>query len=221
MDMWDNFWSKHQKTLWFVVGIICFLTAGLIVTVFYSPAKTQARISAPKAVEKSVTPALDTEKEAASVNTAAPDAGEPPSEWVLYITGAVRRPGVYTLPTESRLLRLVEAAGGLSVSADPAAINLAAVLADGLHVHVPEKGEEYSRVPDSRNSSAIGKPIDINRASVEELMTLKGVGPVLAGNIVEYRLKIGRFHSVEDLMRVKGIGRKKLEDLQDFVIIGP
>jgi competence protein ComEA len=63
--------------------------------------------------------------------------------------------------------------------------------------------------------------IDINKASAEELTALKGIGPVLAGNIVEHRLKNGRFQSVDGLLRVKGIGRKKLEDFRDSVTVGP
>ena len=243
--MWNDLWTKHQKTLVFAVGMICFLGAGLVVAGFPSPAKKQAnqvnqvnqvnqtKTYAPKAEEKTVEPRLYMESEAAERTTALPK-----NEWVLYITGAVRRPGVYNLPAESRLLQLVEAAGGLNISADPVAVNLAAFLEDGLHVHVPEKGEEppanrpyggamsYGGVTAGSSRSAVrgtsGLPtIDVNRASVDELTVLKGIGPALAGNVVEYRLKNGRFLEVDDLLHVKGIGRKKLEQFRDSVTVGP
>ena len=233
--MWHDLWAKNQKGLVFAVGMICFLTAGIVVAGLPSSAKNQVKVDAPRVVERGVAPVSDAGREAAehgaaAPGTAAPAASTRQSEWVLYITGAVRRPGVYNLPVESRLFQLVEMAGGLSASADPAAVNLAAVLGDGFHVHVPEKGEEppvrgggvTSGVSGSpNNSSASSRLIDINRASADELTALRGVGPVLAGNIVDYRVKNGRFHSVEDLLNVSGIGHRRLEDLRDSVTVGP
>jgi competence protein ComEA len=153
-----------------------------------------------------------------------------------FVTGNVRKPGVYKLPVGSRLFHLVEAAGGLNGLADPAAVNLAAHLEDGLHVHVPKKGDRLpespaqplvtaspparSRAPSSSPKKA-GGIVDVNRASQEELTSLKGIGPVLAKNIVEHRQKNGPFRSVEDLLQVKGIGAKKLEGLRDSVSLGP
>jgi competence protein ComEA len=172
-------------------------------------------------------------------------------KWFLYITGSVRKPGVYQLSPGARLFHLVEAAGGLNNFADPVAFNLAAPLEDGMHVHIPKKGERKGerailldiplypgtvpsgprsefressgslrekRNAEERNASA---PIDVNRATEEELIALKGIGPVLAKNIVEYRRKNGRFKSVEDLLRVKGIGPKKLEGFRGSVVARP
>ena len=235
--MWHEYWTKNQKGILFVAGIIFFLTIGLVVVTFPSPAKIQAKAdksaaNSPKTLQtelKAAVPEPDAEKEAAAKSATAPGAAEPESAWVLYITGAVRRPGVYDLPAGSRLLRLVEAAGGLDVSADPAAVNLAAVLADGLHVHVPAKGEAppvygtfIETAPETAPPAGMsGSRVDINRASAGELTALKGIGPVLAGNIVDYRHKNGRFHSVDDLLHVKGIGRVRLEQLRDSVTVGP
>lgn len=163
------------------------------------------------------------------------------AEWFLYITGSVRKPGVYKLPPGARLFQLVEAAGGLNNFADPVAINMAALLADGMHVHVPKKGErpetvdptlivEPTVVPPAipRSSVRYGTTasrasplLDLNRATAEELTALKGIGPVLAGNIVEYRTRNGRFRAVEDLLQIKGIGEKKLEGFRESVIVGP
>ena len=63
--------------------------------------------------------------------------------------------------------------------------------------------------------------IDVNQASKEELISLRGIGPVLAENIMEYRHKNGPFRSVEELIQVRGIGKKKLEVLRDYVTVGP
>ena len=235
MDMWHDFCTKNQKGILFVVGMICFLTAGLVVANFPSPAKANKNIpkAEPKAVVQPSARTTGAEKEAAEKGANAPSAVAPQSDWVLYITGAVRWPGVYTLPAGSRLFQLVEAAGGLDPSADPAAANMAAVLGDGLQVHVTKKGEERpahavygsAATPGAGAPKAglpkTGTPVDINRASVEELTALKGIGPALAGNIVEYRLKNGRFRDVDDLLHVKGIGYKKLDQFRNSVAVGP
>ena len=213
--MWHELWTKNQKGITFALGMICFLIAGLVVLNVSPSAKNQVKVQAPVVTENAAALELNSER------TAAPVAAAPQSELVLYITGAVRRPGVYRLPPESRLFRLVEVAGGLTVSADAAAVNLAAVLSDGVHIHVPEKGESAGTYGGVTYGGASGKLIDINRASAEELTSLKGIGPVLAGNIVEYRTKNGRFNSIDDLLHVKGIGRRKLEDLRNHVTIGP
>ena len=233
MDMWHDLWTKHQKGLLFAVGMICFLIAGLVVVVSPSPARRQVNV---QGADRNLT-----QTESRIVNEGTPivpanefnetRAREPEREWVLYITGAVRRPGVYSLPAESRLLQLVEAAGGLEASADPVAVNLAGFLQDGLHVHVPAKGEEPPAhlthsmpgpaVATAGVSGGRGSLININRASAEELTALRGIGPAIAANIVEHRLRNGQFQSVDDLLHVTGIGRVRLEQLRDHVTIGP
>jgi len=223
--MWHDFWTKNQKGILFAAGLIFFLTACLIVAGFPSPArqaKTQAKNTHTQNTEPQAAETHTAELNAHELSSPTLSVHEQESDLVLYITGAVRRPGVYELPPGSRLLQLVEAAGGMHTSADPTAVNLASVLEDGLHVHVPEKGEEPLGVSSPRSPArGRSKPVDVNRASAEELTALKGIGPVLARNIVDYRLKNGRFHSVDDLLHVRGIGRKKLEQFRDSVTVGP
>jgi len=215
--------------------MICFLIAGIIVAGLPSPERRQANARAE--VNRNTMPeprianevAQNQQNEAMTVSVR-----EPEPEWVLYITGAVRRPGVYRLPPDSRLLQLVEAAGGLDTSADPVAINLAAFLQDGLHVHVPARDEEpradaqtvfrgtsVSPGAVAPGAGTAGRLININSASAEELTVLRGIGPATAGNIVEHRLINGRFYSVDDLLRVTGIGRVRLEQLRNYVTVGP
>lgn len=151
-------------------------------------------------------------------------------EWVLYITGSVVSPGVYSLPPDSRVHQLVEAAGGLSPGADPVGVNLAAPLSDGVHIHVPAapKDGEGRNVPpaDSLSRESFRPPqgnpglhgvVRVNSASLEELQRLPGVGPATARAILECRARTGRFNSLRDLLAVKGIGPKKLNALRDYV----
>ena len=150
-------------------------------------------------------------------------------EWVVYVTGAVARPGVYSLPAGSRVYQLVEKSGGLTDEADAESINLAAKLADGVHVHVPREGEAKAptqgfmtrriRKREFLDSASAGL-IDINKASKEDLERLPGIGPKTAEAIIAYRESHGFFERVEDLLQVKGIGPKKLEAIRSLITVG-
>jgi competence protein ComEA len=235
--------------------MLCFLTAGLLVWALpaknpeppavitatntkntkNSPAKSEIIETYPEKIEEA--PNAENPSNPEEAKTQRDD------RWFLYITGSVRSPGVYRLPPGARLVHLVEAAGGLLSFADPNAVNLAAPLEDGIHAHIPKKGErtpertlvtEIVEVADipviaaprlaagmTPRGDKNGAPIDINRAAAEELVTLKGIGPVLAKNIVEYRRKNGPFKNIDELTRVKGIGAKKLEGFRGKVIARP
>lgn len=248
--VWKEFISKNRSALIFALGMLLFLGAGLVVRSL--PSGRGASSSEEGVKEERVAPALR-EAEDARSNPAAPqrtvgtdgrvlpvtgDTGDSPAAgtWFLYVTGNVRNPGVYRLPPGSRLFQLVEAAGGLNAFADPTAVNLASLLEDGAHVHIPRRGERPTeesaptvearvdapvRTVGTNRNAASPRKIDVNRASLEELTALKGIGPALAAHIVEYRRKHGRFRSVSDLLQVKGIGEKKLEGFRDSVTVGP
>jgi len=140
---------------------------------------------------------------------------------VVHVVGAVRHPGVYRLTPGSRAEDAVFAAGGPLGSAQLAAVNLAAPLADGEQVVVPKKGEAAAAAAPSGSSigvpAAPGQKVDLNTASESELDTLPGVGPATAKRIVEDRQTNGPFRAPEDLMRVPGIGPKKFDSLKDLV----
>lgn len=144
-------------------------------------------------------------------------------EIVVYISGAVSKPGVYTLPANSRVNNLVEAAGGLSQDAQSAAINLASVLNDGEHIHIPAHGEDIAVLGDSNGASGAsagsGK-INLNTASATQLEELPGIGPALSQTIIAWREDNGRFTSAEDLLEVSGIGQAKYAKLKDLVTVG-
>lgn len=149
-------------------------------------------------------------------------AGEP-EVLVVHVVGAVRLPGVYRLEPAARAHDALAAAGGATARADLAGLNLAAPLADGARVYVPEFGEVDPAAVGSAGhgtpDAVAAGPIDVNRATAEQLDALPGVGPATAAAIVAERERNGPFGSVDDLERVPGIGPAKLAALRDLVTV--
>jgi len=139
---------------------------------------------------------------------------------VVQAAGAVARPGVYRLARGARVDDLVRAAGGLADDADPDRVNLAALLVDGQRIYIPRVGEALPAgdAPPASDSAA-GQPIDLNSATLAQLDTLPGVGPATAQAIIDYRSQHGPFHSVDDLLNVRGIGPAKLDELRGLVTV--
>lgn len=129
------------------------------------------------------------------------------------VTGAVRRPGLYRLPDGSRVADALERAGGPTRKAFLEGVNLAAPLADGQQVLVPRKPAIGGAVP----GAATG-PVSLSTATLEQLDTLPGVGPVTAQKILDYRSGHGAFRSVEELDAVPGIGPATVEELRELVV---
>lgn len=129
---------------------------------------------------------------------------------VVHVAGAVRRPGVYRMPAGSRVDDAVTRAGGATPRAELEAVNLAARLADGQQVVVPERAAHgtESAVADGEG------PIGLGTATVEQLEEIDGIGPVTAGAIVEFRDEHGGLASVEQLDQVPGIGPATMESLR-------
>jgi competence protein ComEA len=129
---------------------------------------------------------------------------------VVHVAGAVRKPGVYTLPAGSRVDDAVERAGGITGDGSPDAINLAARLSDGQQVVVPSTKAGGGPAA----ASAADGPISLGSATVEQLDTIEGIGPVTAQNILDYRDEHGGFSSVEEVDQVPGIGPATMEALK-------
>lgn len=130
---------------------------------------------------------------------------------VVHVAGEVRRPGVYRLPAGSRVTDAVERAGGATDKANPDAVNLAARLSDGQQIIVPAQG------PGGGVAGAAGVadgPISLGSATVEQLDSIEGIGPVMAQKIVAYRTQHGGISSVAELDRIPGIGPATMEALK-------
>ena len=136
------------------------------------------------------------------------------------IKGAVKNPGVYRMKVGDRVKDALEAAGGLTEEADSQKVNLAKRLEDQMVIVVPKVGEEAEEISagvTSKEEAKEGK-VNINTATVEELKTLKGVGEKKAEAIIEYRKKNGSFKTKEDLMKVRGIGKKLFESFEERIV---
>jgi competence protein ComEA len=132
---------------------------------------------------------------------------------VVDVTGAVARPGVYRLPAGARVTDAVQRAGGADAGALLEAINLAARLADGQQVVVPKRGPGGTALSTAVGASEEG-PISLGTATVEQLDTIDGIGPVTAQDIVEFRDEHGGLASVAQLDQVSGIGPATMEALR-------
>ncbi len=148
---------------------------------------------------------------------------------VVYVTGAVKRPGLYQLRAGDRYARAVELAGGLGASADSAGVNLAQRASDGDEIDVPDAGERArssavhrarANHHRGRRRSATPPPdagIDLNAAGEAELAAVPGIGRAVAGRIVELRQREGNFTSLDELLDVAGMTASRLERARPYL----
>ncbi len=149
--------------------------------------------------------------------------------WVVQVEGAVVHPGVYSLPAGSRLKDALQAAGGPLAEANLQSLNLARLLVDGERIDVPYKAGFAPLVeitptaatasPQSNTTPSPTGKININYATLEELQTLPGIGPVLAQRIIEYREEYGPFVDIEELLNIEGIGPALLDRIRDLITV--
>lgn len=159
---------------------------------------------------------------------------------VVYVTGAVASPGVVTAPAGTRLVEVIERAGGALAEADLEGINLAGIPIDGEHIHLLAVGEEprpgVAMPPapatggsGTRTDPSAGVPagtagapegiIDLNTATLAEIESLPGVGPVLGQRIIDWRDEHGPFAQAADVDAVPGIGPALLEGILPRVVV--
>lgn len=139
----------------------------------------------------------------------------------VYVTGAVKNPDVYDIKEGSIVKDAIEIAGGPTESADLVAINLARRISDGEEIIVPEKREESPLQEEGGGTQGhkINGKLNINMATVEELMELPGIGEVKANAIVNYRKENGPFKNIHDIVKVSGIGEKTFESLKELICV--
>jgi len=148
------------------------------------------------------------------------DESEPEDNGIImvHISGQVHNPGLVELPYGSRVIDAVNLAGGLKKDADLDKMNLAKKLTDEEKIYIPKIGEEEIPIGDfidGQNNDSNSK-ININICSKEELMSLPGIGEVLAGRILEYREQ-NPFKTIDDIKNVSGIGEKKFESIKELI----
>lgn len=176
-------------------------------------------------------------------DAASAPASQPQTEMQVHVAGCVVKPGLYKLSGDPRVSDALQAAGGAKPEADLEQLNLAAKVVDGTQLFVPAKAkvepekvaepyqggpksavvQTYSSHPVDVHPSSGGhknpspNSISLNSASLSQLQQLPGVGPATAQKILDYRQEHGGFSSVEELMAVKGIGPKKMENMRRFL----
>ena len=200
----------------FCVGIISFIY-------FYNQNNSYTNIESatePNIPENNNTQAIDSKKEEKSK--------EDDEEIYIHITGEIKNEGVITLKKGSRIIDAIEKAGGVTENADLSKINLVYILSDGQKLVIPRQNDHSNepiitteggtKIIQSEINERTQK-ININTATQTELETITGVGPSLAGKIIEYRKKNGKFKRKEDLKNVSGIGESKYETLKEFIDI--
>lgn len=205
---------QSRRSGWIVAGFIIVVVAAALV--MWSGG-TPARIAPPAT-------------EAPSDSLALTSSSPSPTAGLVYVdvSGAVRKPGLYKLPPGARVADAIKAAGGAVRRADLELLNLAQPLTDGLKVDVARKGASASsnstEVSGTTGTSGVlpspSVPIvNINTADEPTLELIPGVGPVTANAILDYRNRIGRFSSIEQLLDVNGIGPATIENIRPYISI--
>ena len=145
----------------------------------------------------------------------------------VYICGEVAAPGVYELSKDSRIYEAVDAAGGFTENAARESVNLASKVSDGMQITIYNR-EEAASLP-AGSGSAVGNTgqggtsgsglVNLNTATKEELMTLKGIGEAKAEDIIRYREKSGGFKKIEDIMKISGIKEAGFQKIKDNITV--
>jgi competence protein ComEA len=154
-----------------------------------------------------------------------PGPSSSPAEIVVYVAGRVRHPGVFTFHVGDRVIDAIERAGGALPGSDLTSLNLAALLTDSEQIVVGKAGGggPSSGISEGGSSGGsedgAGAKVNINTATLDQLVALPGIGPVLAQRIISYREQHGPFRSVHDLTNVPGIGDAHMADLEPLVTV--
>ena len=153
----------------------------------------------------------------------------------IHVTGEVKNPGVVKVKQGSRIEDIIEAAGGLTENADITNVNLAFEVEDGMKIRIPSNDEDNENegniiehyitqdsgkgviVSEDKSSENLSLVININTANETELEQLPGIGASIAGRIIDYRNKNGKFKAIEDIKNVTGIGETKFEKIKDLI----
>ena len=184
-----HFTTTQRRTLGAVAGVLIALSLFVVFS-----GKSEVVVAEPIAPTQMVAPAL-----------------------IIDVTGEVVSPGVYELPAGSRVIDAIKAAGGARAKAALSDLNLARVIKDGEQIYVDLIYTAGSRARAGTKAAAPRGPININRATVSDLDSLDGIGPVIAKRIIAFRTANGPFTAVEDLLKVSGIGDAKFAQFKEKI----
>ncbi|MFG3123172.1 helix-hairpin-helix domain-containing protein [Streptomyces sp. NPDC048201] len=199
------------------LAVLLVLAAALAAQHFWT-GRTQ-NVSAPQVVREA--PVRVKAREAGDGSGSAATPGSPGAQIVVDVGGKVRDPGIRRLPSGSRVADALKAAGGVRPGVRAEGLNRARFLVDGEQIVVGASGVPVPAGPGVAGSGAAvhagggsAVPVSLGTATVEQLDTLPGVGPVLAQRIIDYRTRHGGFRSVDELRQVDGIGDRRFSDLR-------
>lgn len=214
--MLDNL-TKKQKIILLTISII--VTIGIIYFIYN---KNQIKED------------INLENDILVTNTTLKENNTEENLVIIHITGSVKKPGIVKLKEGSRIEDAIEAAGGLTESADITKVNLAYVLEDGTKIKIPSisdedlgsdeiieygSGENIIIEEDKTSTIKNNQSVNINKATEIELQTLPGIGESLANKIIEYRNQNGKFLNIEDIKKVNGIGESKYSNIKDLITV--
>lgn len=209
-------WLKANKLLSAMTGLSLVLATGLVLVV-----------TKPEPEPEEVFPLVEMAEQVQEDSEQGEGRVKPSEESQSLVTidlkGAVKKPGIYSLPEGSRVADALVLAGGLTEEADSKSINLAQKLKDEAIIYVASQGEEISLVSPvgdaGASQSADSGKVSLNLADASQLQTIPGIGAKKAQDIIAYREANGGFQSVDDLGKVSGIGEKTLEKIRDYVTV--
>jgi competence protein ComEA len=137
------------------------------------------------------------------------------TQLIINVAGKVLNPGVYQLPQGSRVIDALKAAGNQLKGVDISDINLARVLVDGEQILIG--ASKHTSLKAKPKKVTVDNPLDLNQATLAQLDTLPGIGPVTSQRIIDYRKKVGRINSVDELKKISGLGGAKFEEIKPLL----
>lgn len=217
----------YRSTAACLLAALFLASAGCSSTTSVFPSAQSAKEDTAKVADGKADPSGEGAAETGSgEETETSDSSPTGEQEVIYVdvTGAVKAPGVYSLPAGSRVFEAIALAGGAREDASLEHLNQAGILADGQQIRVYTE-EEAEQIPEqnplagTETAATEAMKVNINTAGKEELMTLTGIGETRAEAILAYRQENGGFQTPEDLMQVEGIKEKTFEKLRDQITV--
>jgi competence protein ComEA len=229
LDYWRDL-SLREKRLFILSGVLALFCLSLLLYTFHLRPEnggepeglvTLEGAGNPEQKPESATISPEGRTDAAGTKETSGESSVP-KKIAVDVKGAVKHPGVYEIAESQRVIDVIQLSGGMLDNADVSKVNLAAHLTDGSVLYIPSIGEEAAPAfasPTGTGAQSADGPVNINTAGLEALDSLPGIGPSKAQAIIDYRTKNGPFQQVEDLLNVKGIGAKTLEQFRDQVVV--